>query len=106
MLRKCGHVCELILLGDQTVQLTVQTIDTCLNVTGSSLPGGGLHCDILRTKAIDVALVLATDQIVQIHMMEHATLVSDVADAAIVVQVDTHVSAMCVKKRVEIGRAA
>lgn len=90
----------------QLVQLSGQTIDTCLNVTGFLLPGSSLSCHILGAKAIDVALVLAMDKTVQILMMKRATLVSDVADAAIVVQVDAHVPAISVTKCVEFSRAA
>ena len=106
MLRKCGHVGQLLLLGDQSVQLTVQMIDSCLNLTGSLLPGSSLSCYILGTEAVDVAFVLAMDQTEQILVMKRATLASDVADAAIVVQVDVHVPAISVQKLVEFGGAA
>ena len=65
-----------------------------------------MYRDILDTKAIDVAFVLAMDQTEQILVMKRATLATDVADAAIVVQVDVHVPAISVTKLVEFSGAA
>ena len=106
MSRKCGGVCELIALMNQPVQLTGECVDSCLNVTCSFLPGGCCNCHVRVTEQIDVALILAMYQIVQIHMMKRGAFTSDVADAAIVVQVDAHVPTVCVTKRVEFGEAA
>lgn len=88
MSRKCHLVCELLLFVHQTLQLNREQIDSFLNLLGSFLPGGCCNCHVRVTEQIDVALILAMYQIVQIHMMKRGALVSDVADAAIVVQVD------------------
>ena len=78
----------------QLVQLSGEQIDSSLNLLGSLLPGSSLSCHILGAEAIDVAFVLAMDQTEQILVMKRDTLAGDVADAAIVVQVDAHVPAI------------
>ena len=106
MLTKCGVVGQLLTLVDQALQLRVELIDSSLNVTSSFLPGSSLSCHVRVTKQIDVALILATDQTVQILMMKRDTLVSDVADAAIVVQIDLHLTSVVVTESVESSHTA
>ena len=83
--------------------LVVQTIDTLLKLLGASLvlAGSGLSANILGSEAIDVAFVLATDQIEQVLVIEALAFAGLVADDSIVVQIDLNIIQVLVFQSVE-----
>ena len=98
--RAAGHLCELTF---QIADLFEQSIDARLQLLLATLAlaWSGLSAHILCAEAIDVALVLAMDQIEQILVIEALALAGLVADDSIVVQIDAHVLAVRVLKSVE-----
>jgi hypothetical protein len=87
---------QLVSCGFELSNLVVQTIDAFLKLLGASLvlAGSGLSASILGSEAIDVAFVLATDQIEQVLVIEALAFAGLVADDSIVVQVDVDILAV------------
>lgn len=94
---------QMLLSSDSLFQLSSETIDPSLQAIDVTilLAWCCFSASILCTKAIDVALVLALDQIEKILVVELFALAGLVAYDSVVVQVDVHIFTICVLKNVE-----
>ena len=94
---------QMLLSSDSLFQLSSETIDASLQAFDLTilLAWCCFSAGVLCTKAIDVASILAMDQVEKILVIEALALAGLVADDSIVVQVDVHILATCVLKNVD-----